>query len=64
VDYVIGNGDELDDLPEEVQEFLRIHPVTKNKERKDFRYVNGVYITEEDFEEAPKAEQAIERLNR
>lgn len=42
------------DLSQGAKEFLEINPVTKKKESEPFRKVNGVWVTESDFEEAER----------
>lgn len=54
------NGDYVTDLDKGVREFLKIHPVTKEKEAKPFREVDGVYVTEEAFEKADKLKRPLE----
>jgi hypothetical protein len=64
VEYMESAGDGVNDIPAAAHQFLLVHPVTKKKENKPFRKVNGVYVTEEDFREAEKLTPALNEIDR
>lgn len=63
VSYMEAAGEGAGDIPDEAYQFLLIHPVTKKKEWKPFRKVNGVYVTEEDFKEAEQLQLPLAELD-
>ena len=54
------NDKDLKDLDEEVREFLQINPVTKEKSGGKFRYVDGVWVSEEGYEDADSLRRPID----
>lgn len=49
-------------LSEETKEFMAINPVTKEKEAGSFRKVDGVWVTEESYEEAESLNRPISEM--
>lgn len=62
VELLNKTGERLDEQSDALQEFMRIHPVTKEKESGYFRKVNGVYVTEQAYREADSMQRPIERF--
>lgn len=56
------NGEELSDVNRDVREFLKVHPVTKEKESASFRFVEGVAISEEAYSKAEPKQRPIDEM--
>lgn len=55
-------GRDVSDMDKELHKFMQIHPVTKEKESEPFRKVNGVYVTERDFQDADQLNRPMNEL--
>lgn len=58
------NGEDMSrgDVPEPVLDFLTLNPVTKETDGDYVRKVNGVYISEESYEDAPRLDRPLDVL--
>jgi len=60
IELLKENDKDLKDLDEEVKEFLLVNPVTKKKDGGKFRYVDGVWVSEEGYEEADSLKRPLD----
>lgn len=62
VELLQKTGDGVTSLDEETRKFMMIHPVTKRKESGRFREVDGVFVTEESYEEAESLRRPMDEV--